>query len=131
MMRSKQERTPWILSACLTRKGCSVVMAATAFSSGRWLVHKTHHHSERERRFPSHFGCGYAAVCEGDQTSPVRAIEQLHHTSRLSIQIERILHVFLQGPHRLNGNDDSGPRTPLDGGPQWLAAFGQLRTVLP
>src|SRR5262249_4064339 len=74
---------------------------------------------------------GIPAVREGDQTSPVGAIEQLHHTSRLSIQIERILHVFLQGPHRLNGNDDSGPRTPLDGGPQWLAAFGQLRNVIP
>src|SRR5260370_8566186 len=66
MTRSKQDSTPLTLSACLTRKGWSVVMAATAFSSRREGVQqKTAHHSERERRFPSHFGCGSAAACGG------------------------------------------------------------------
>src|ERR1043166_5635428 len=61
-------------------------MAATAFSSGRWrFQQKTAHHSERERRFPSHFGCGSAAVCEA-----VRARESRRgRVAETAVAVER------------------------------------------
>src|SRR5438874_1237842 len=98
MTRSKQDKTLATLSACLTRKGCSRVIAATAFSSGRWQVLKTAHHSERERCFPSHFGCGSAAVCIGDRAF-VRGALGLRY---LGDPVQRIIGVLGEVPQRVD-----------------------------